>query len=78
MDAFLAQLKHRAKAVVGAVLAASFTYAATALTSGDALTAHGLEGAALAALAAGLGVHQTVRGPEPKKREPRKRAKRAT
>lgn len=72
MTAIVAQLEHRAKAIAGAVLAATVTYATTALTTGNALTAHGLEGAAAAALLAGLGVHQVPNAAKPKAKPARK------
>lgn len=66
MDAFLAQFSHRAKAVVGFVVAGVVTYIGDAITAGHPLTVHGLEVAAVAAVTTALGVHQIPNTPTPK------------
>jgi hypothetical protein len=68
VDTTLNQLAHRAKALAGAVLAAVVAYAGDAIQSGTALSLHGAEMAAVAAVVTGLGVHQTVNAKNPKKR----------
>ena len=55
---FLDQLAHRAKAVAGFVVAGIATYVGDAIISGHAVTGHGAELAAVAAVMTAIGVHQ--------------------
>lgn len=59
MNALKQLAAEKAKAICGAVLAAVVGYLGTALATSTAITLHGLEVAAVGALAVAVGVHQT-------------------